>query len=382
MKGRVIKYRNFWAGVIELGRDPETGKRLQKWVYGSTEEECQKKLNILIYELQENIYEEPTDMSVSDFMDLWLANYAENNLAPSTYRSYKEIVKNHISPRIGKIHIDKLKPFQIQKMYTNLGKTKLSPTTILYIHRVLHKALSQGVKWEIIGSNPAAKADPPKKRKIQYNLWDNSDIARAVELAKDTLFYIPILLATTTGLRAGEICGLQWNNIDLDRCQLSILYTYQRIDSEWKLKNVKTEKGNRPVVIPEAIVDILKQHKTWQKKNQMFFGEEYQYNTHVTTWPDGRPITTEYISKSFPKFIKENNLPKIRFHDLRHTHATELLKAGIHPKIVSERLGHSGIRITLDTYSHVIPSLQKEAAEISANNIFGTSTDELEKKNT
>lgn len=236
--------------------------------------------------------------------------------------------------------------------------------------------------WEVIADNPASKVDPPKKRKIQYSTWDNSDIANALGLAKDTPLYIPIMLAATTGARVGEICGLQWNNVDLDKGQISIVYTYQRIDREWYLSPVKTDKSNRLVIIPSIVVNILRQHKYWQKKNRAFFGPDYHYNTHVNTWPDGRPILTDYVTKYFKKFIREHQLPEVRFHDLRHTHATELLKAGINPKIVTERLGHSGIRITLDTYSHVLPTLQKEAADLAAKNIFGSEyVTEREKNN-
>src|SRR5699024_6815935 len=124
------------------------------------------------------------------------------------------------------------------------------------------------------------------------------------------------------------------------------------IEKEWQLKNVKTEGSRRPVVIPNAIIDILKRQRKWQKENRLLYGQNYEQNDHLTTWPDGRPVLTDYITKQFKKFVEEKELPRIRFHDLRHTHATELMKAGINPKIVSERLGHSSIRITLDTYSH------------------------------
>lgn len=376
MKGHVRKYRGRWAGVVELGRDPVTGKRRQKWVYADTKKECQEKVNKLIYEIQAGIYVEPSKHSVEEYLNMWLQNYAKSNVAPSTYRSYKEIISNHISPKIGNIELSKLKPFQIQEMYTKLSETHLSSTTILYIHRILHKALEQAVKWEMIRDNPASKVDPPKKRKVQYNTWDSKTIAKALELAKGTPLYIPIVLATTTGARVGEICGLQWSNVDLEKGQISIIYTFQRIDKEWQLKPVKIDRSNRLVIIPDVVVNILRQHKLWQKKNRILFGPDYYHSDHVNTWPDGRPILTEYITKQFKKFIKKHNLPEIRFHDLRHTHATELLKAGINPKIVSERLGHSSIRITLDTYSHVLPTLQKEAAELVAQNIFGSQFEE------
>lgn len=174
MRGHIRKYRGRWAGVVELGRDPVTGKRRQKWVYADSEQECQRKVNKLIYEIQTGIYVEPSKLNVKEYLDMWLKNYAKSNVAPSTYRSYKEIIGNHISPKIGNIELSKLKPFEIQQMYTKLSETHLSSTTVLYIHRILHKALGQAVKWDMVRDNPASRVDPPKKRKVQYNTWDSS----------------------------------------------------------------------------------------------------------------------------------------------------------------------------------------------------------------
>lgn len=371
MRGHIRKYKGRWAGVVELERDPVTGKRRQKWVYADTEKECQRKVNELIYRIQTNTYVETSKLKMNDYLDMWLKNYAKGNVAPSTYRSYEGIVRVHLKPRIGSIDINKLKPIRIQQLYTELLDTHLSSTSVLYIHRVLHKALQEAVKWGLITSNPADNVNPPKKRKIQYSTWDSDTISKALELAEGTLLYVPIVLAATTGARLGEICGLQWNDVDLETGQISIRYTYQKINGNWELKSVKTNGSNRLVIIPKAVIQILRKHRLWQKKNMAFFGPDYHYNNFVNTWPDGRPVLTEYITKNFKKFIKEHGLPEIRFHDLRHTHATELLKMGVNPKIVSERLGHSNIRITLDTYSHVVPTLQKEAAELAAQNIFG-----------
>ena len=159
--------------------------------------------------------------------------------------------------------------------------------------------------------------------------------------------------------------------MDLDKNQISVRYTYQRVDKQWILKNTKTDGSSRMVILPAVVSNILKKQKQKQKEWQLFHGPDYQLSGFINTWPDGRPIVTEYVGKQFKKFVEENGLPVIRFHDLRHSHATELLKAGVNPKIVSERLGHSSIRITLDTYSHVVPTLQKDAAEIAANGIFG-----------
>ncbi len=371
MRGHIRKYRGRWAGVVELERDPVTGKRRQKWVYADTKKECEIKVAELIYKIENGAYFEPTRMTVAEYLDMWLQQYAKGNVAPATYRSYEGIIRVHVVPRIGNMQLEKLKPIHMQTMYTELSKTHLSSTTVLYIHRVMHKALGQAVKWRIISENPTDFVDPPKKRSVQYSTWDNETIVKALELSEGTLLYIPIVLAATTGMRVGEICGLQWEDINLEKGHIYVKYTYQRIDGQWQLKDVKTNGSKRLVVIPNAVIDILKRQKLWQKENRLLFGPNYECNDHLNTWPDGRPVLTDYITKEFRKFTIENDLPKIRFHDLRHTHATELMKAGVNPKVVSERLGHSNIRITLDTYSHVVPTLQKEAAELAGENIFG-----------
>lgn len=370
MRGHVRKYRGRWAGVVELERDPVTGKRRQKWVYADTEKECQQRVNELIYELQTDTYVEDSNLTVEDYLHTWLEEYTKHTISHSTYVSYEVAIRLHINPYIGDIPLSKVKPFHIQSMYGKLLHKGLSSTSVLYVHKVLRQALNLAIEWNIVQKNATDAVKPPRKRKVEYKIWENDTILEALTLSKGTVLYLPILLAVTTGMRQGEICGLQWQDVDLKGGYISVKYTYQRVNGENILKETKTDGSRRLIAIPKTIIKELEKQRLWQKENRLFFGQDYELNTFVNTWEDGRPVLTEYVCKAFPKFIERNGLPKIRFHDLRHTHATELLKAGINPKIVSERLGHSDIKLTLDTYSHVIPTLQKEAAEIAVRNIF------------
>jgi integrase len=313
MRGHIRKYKGRWAGVIELDRDPVTGKRRQKWVYADTERECEKLVNEFIYQVRTGTYIESSKATVEDYLNQWLDVYAKNNLAPSTYRSYKGIATVHLNPRIGNIKLDKLTPMKIQAMYSELLNTHLSPTSVLYIHRILHKALSQAVKWGLLASNPTDKVEAPKKRKVVFGTWDNKTILKALELAKDTPLYIPILLSATTGLRVGEICALRWADMDLDKNQISVRYTYQRVDKQWILKNTKTDGSSRMVILPAVVSNILKKQKQKQKEWQLFHGPDYQLSGFINTWPDGRPIVTEYVGKQFKKFVEENDLPLFDF---------------------------------------------------------------------
>lgn len=377
MKGHIRKHNGRWAGVIEMDRDPITGKRKQKWIYADTKRECQEKVNEMIYQLQINNYVEESEVILEKFLYTWLEEYTKHTIAPSTYVSYEVAARLHINPYIGKMQLSKIKPFHVQSMYGKLLAKGLSTTSVLYVHKVLRQALNLAVEWNMIHHNVTNAVKPPQKRNMEYTTWENSTIVEALTLSKGTTLYLPILLGVTTGMRQGEICGLQWQDVDLKKGYISVRYTYQRVNGENILKETKTKGSRRLIAIPQVIVTELEKQRLWQKENKLFFGQEYELNTFVNTWEDGKPVLTDYVCKAFAKFVKNNNLPKIRFHDLRHTHATELLKAEVNPKIVSERLGHSNIRITLDTYSHVIPSLQKEAAEIAVMNLF--SNGELEK---
>lgn len=355
------------------------GKKKQKWIGGfKTKKEAEAALAEYIQKTNAGEITLAKDITFAEFLQEWIKNYCEANLAPRTLRRYSEIIRLYLIPRLGSIKLQDLRPFHIQQHYTWLLDKKegpgLAPATALYQHRIIHEALKHAVRWQLIPRNPADAVEPPKARKTEINILTPDHIAELLNFLyqEKHVLFIPTLLAVVTGMRRGEICGLQWSDIDFERKCLYVRHQLQRIDGELVLRETKTAGSRRPVVLDDTTIALLKKHKITQSEYRLMFGPEYASANinYVCTWPDGRLLDPDYVTKAFGKILKKLNLPVVRFHDLRHTHATLLLQEGVNPKIVSERLGHTDIRITLNTYSHVLPSMQKEAAEKVANKLF------------
>ncbi|MCC5911411.1 MAG: site-specific integrase [Clostridiaceae bacterium] len=364
MKGTVTKKGTKWYIVVDVGFD-ERGKRKQKWFSGfKTKKEAEAKLVEILQQLNTGTYVDSKNMKVADYLEKWLQDYAKHKVAPKTYRSYHDTVHIHLNPKIGHYKLEKLSPTIIQSYYTwCIENTELSNTSINYNHKILKQALNQAVKWQLLIRNPCLAVEPPKKEKHKVEVLNEEEINKLLDACKDEVIYLPIFLAITTGMRRGEIAGLEWKNVDFKENMLYVEKALQRIDGELQLVAPKTQKSNRPVALFDSVVAALKNHKKQQRKNRKALGDDCIINDFVCTWEDGRIIDPDYISNAFNRLTKKLDIPKRRFHDLRHTHATLLLKEGVHPKVVSERLGHSQISITLDIYSHVIPSMQKDAVE-------------------
>ena len=361
MRGHIRKRGSTYSIVVDVGRD-EYGKRKQKWYSGfKTKKEAEKALADIIAKIEKGEYFEPANITVAQYLDYWLDTYAKINVAPSTYRRYTEFAAHIKSHNIGKIILPKLKPAHIQGFYSFLLEKNLSKSTVLKIHRMFRLSLKHAVNWQFIISNPADAVTPPRPDKVEMQVWDIETSKKFLNDIADTPIFIPVLLALQTGMRSGEICGLKWEYVDLSRGFLIVKYALQRINGVLALKEPKTTKSMRTIALMDYTVQALKEHKRKQNKIKLLMGSAYNDQDFVCAWEDGRPYDPHYLGQKFTKLIKQLGYPKIRFHDLRHTHATMLLQQGINPKIVSERLGHSQISVTLDTYSHVLPNIQKEA---------------------
>lgn len=382
MRGHIRKRGKKWCAIIDVGNDPVTGKRKQKWLSGfKTKKEAEVALAEFIQQYNSGSYIDNKGITVSDYLDKWFHDYVEIKLAPRTQSRYLEIINNYFIPEFGHMKLSDLRPFHIQDHYSK-AIDKLSPSTVLYHHRVLHKALKMAVKWQYLMHNPADNVEPPSAKRKDFTVLSTEQIDTLLQYLKEKnhVLYIPIVLAIMTGMRRGEICGLQWQDVDLDSGLIQIKHQLQRINGELILRETKTAGSRRPIALDDITISLLKAHRQQQRENRILFGPAYQIDNfnYVCTWPDGKLIDPDYISHAFPKILETLNLPSIRFHDLRHTSATMLLKAGINPKVVSERLGHTDIRITLNTYSHVLPNMQKEAAEKLAENVFIKTANKLQ----
>ncbi|MGG0753745.1 tyrosine-type recombinase/integrase [Brevibacillus laterosporus] len=367
MRGHVRKRGNKWSFAITLGTDPKTGKRKQKTVSGfNTQKEAEKACNEMINQLYKGTYIESTNTTLKDFIAEWLETHAKQMIRLNTYENYSRAVHKRIIPGLGHHQLQKLSPLHVQKFYGDLLDEGLSPKYITYIHAILRKALSLAVRWELVTKNSAELANPPRISREIRATWDLDQTNKFLQSAKvDSIqYYIIYLLALYTGMRRGEILGLRWKDVDLSEGKISVAQNLSyTVNKGLIFQEPKTRSSKRLIAITDIVVEELKKYKAEQSKLRQLFGESYEDLDLVVCNANGKPIHPRNLTTHFNKLVKAVAIPKIRFHDLRHTHATLMLQLGEHPKIVSERLGHSGIEMTMDTYSHVLPNMQKEAAQ-------------------
>lgn len=294
------------------------------------------------------------------------------------------IVNQHLIPELGTIPLLKLQPLHLQEYYSRAlisgrkdKKTKtlghgLSPTTVLQHHRVIRESLKHALRWQMVTRNVADAVEPPKKVKKEMQTLDEQQIRQLLLFLSSSYLYLPVFLATTTGMRMGEVLGLSWTDVDMDRGVIRVRQTLQQQRvGEVVFREPKTQKSRRQIEIAKSVVNALKAYKKEQTKWKLSAGKSWQDNNLVCTMQDGRPINPGTLSSIFRKQTKSCFGCSYRFHDLRHTAASLLLKDGIHPKVVAEMLGHATTNLTLDTYSHVLPGLGKEAADRLAIAVLG-----------
>jgi integrase len=312
-------------------------------------------------------------VTVGEYLKRWLEAYAgvgldgsllhgeKRAVSPRVAERYAGIVRIHLIPHIGQHLLNKLQPLHIQECYAKILEAGRAPRTVLQVHRVLHRALECAVKWQILGRNVADAVEPPRPDRFEARVLDERETGRLLDALRDTRLFVPTLLAITTGLRRGELLALRWQDVDLGAGMLSVRKTLEQTRSGVRFKEPKSAKSRRSVVLPPIAVEALRRHRVEQAKEKLLFGPDYQDYDLVFPMPGGTPWEPDKFSDLFRRTVQAKGF-RIRFHDLRHTHATQLLRQGIHPKVVSERLGHSTIATTMDIYSHVLPGIQEEAA--------------------
>ena len=375
MKGHVYskntKDKHSHYIILETGKD-DKGKRKQKWIpFHGTKREAERELVRLLNDLHNGLLTDPAKMTVADLLNRWLKDCAKQTVSPTTYQRYAGITRDHLKPAFGHIPLAKLRPLQLQKAYTDWqqegakkkGKGGLSARTVLQHHRILHEALDQAVKWQLIPRNPADAVETPKPSRKEMNHLDEEGTIKLLNAAEGDRLYIPVLLAVTTGMRRGEVLGLRWSDTDFDDGIAYVRQSLMQTKDTIAFKAPKTAGSARAVPLLRMTIAALKRHRRAQAEEKLLFGPDYADNDLVCALPDGAPWPPDALSSSFRYLVKRAGMPGVRFHDLRHSHATQLMKEGVNPKIVSERLGHSSIAITLDLYSHVSRGLQQEAVD-------------------
>lgn len=367
---------NKWRLNVPGGTGPD-GKRVthRKVVEVTSERQARKQLDLFSAEVQKGEYVEPSKVTFAEFVERWLKNYGEKNLAPKTLFRYKQILESRILPAMGHLQVEQIKPFHLMEFYANLGEDGvrmdgkaggLSERTVLYHHRVLSSILNDAVQWQIIPFSPASRVKPPKCSKKVAACYDEAQIMAMLEvLEKEDLKYRAIVhVGLFTGMRRGEIMGLDWGDIDFDSGTLTVRQASQYLpDRGVFVKDPKNESSVRLISLPLFLVDMLRQYRKEQAAARLKVGDLWQASDRVfVTW-DGLPMHPDTISSWFPQFLDRHGLPHLTFHGLRHSAATTLVNEGVPLKNISGRLGHANVGTTADIYGHYLKSADKAIAD-------------------
>ena len=359
----------------------ETEERRRETKAGfATQRECQQAMNKLLVAVEQHNYTAPTKANVRLYLTREWLPAVKATIRPSTYNSYVQHVECHIAPHIGSVKLAKLSGSQVNALYAKLaesgskdGRHGLSAMTIHHVHSCLHKACKDAVRWGHISRNPLDAADPPRKKgdgTREMRTWTKEQLKAFLESVRDDRLSPLWHTIAMTGMRRGEAIGLRWSDVDLENARLSVRRALIPTNREVVVSEPKTAKGRRVVALDRVTVEVLKAQAARQLDEQSERGETWVDSGLVFTAENGAALDPESVSRYWRQAVKKAMLPAIRLHDLRHTHATLALQAGVHPKVVSERLGHATVSITLDTYSHAIPAMQESAAALIAGLVF------------
>jgi len=317
--------------------------------------------------LSVGLYIEPAKITVGRFLSRWL-EHIQPLISPRTHERYDEIVRKNINPLLGAVILTKLRPMQISDAYAKAlstgrrdGRGGLAPSTVRYMHVILKAAMKQAVRWQMLSRNPVDAVDPPKIERGAVTTYDLAQTADLIEATRGTRMTITVILAVLCGLRRGEIAALRWRNVNLAAAQLAVTESAEQTRASVRYKKPKSGKG-RTVALSARVVNELRSHRVRQARELLVLGVPLTDDAFVIAQADGSPLQPRTITHQWHLLLANSKtLPRIRFHDLRHAHATHMLSSGVHPKIASERLGHSKVGITMDLYSHVMPGMQEDA---------------------
>ena len=363
---------------VEFPLDSMTGKRRQRSKVVKTKKEADRLLAEWLVEIERGIAVDGAKMTVAEYLKYWLETYVKHNTRATTYRGYEVCVRVHLIPVLGSIPLQKLTAAHLQGYYqkaiqqapANGRKGTLSPRTVRLTHSVIREALQHALEWNMVARNVADATKPPRAVRPKVEVWNAEEAQRFLAVAEND-GYSPIwLVALTTGMRQGELCALRWEDIDFKRGVLHIRHTLMTVKGEQALREPKTRSGRRTITLSPVCLAALADHRDRQRFQRMN-ADEWHDQDAVFAALNGGWLDHGNLTRSYNALIPKAEVKRIPFHGLRHTHATLLLKEGINVKVVSERLGHANIGVTLDTYAHVLPSMQQQAADGIDAALFG-----------
>lgn len=345
--------------------DPKTGKKKQVIKRGFAKRgDAQLFITSTLIDIRDNKYVEPKKITVASLMEEWFEKQVKNKLAVNTVNGYRVNIYKHIIPNIGGLQLKRLTTNDVQDFYDSVIETEdnkngLSAKSVLYIHRNLKKALSYAIKQRYIPFNPADNVELISPDRFTGKVYNNKTLMAFLRCIRDTEVELPVALAGLSGLRRGEVAGLRWEDIDFDQNIISI--RKQRYGNDSIRSNVKTHTSTRSIRIGNSLMEILKRHKEIQERNREAFGDAFKANGFVCCHADGSLPNVTHFSRWFRLAAEKHGFEPIRYHDLRHSFATNMIRLGVPINTVSKMLGHASVTITLDTYAHVLEEMQEEA---------------------
>jgi integrase len=370
-RGTVIRRGSTYSVVLDLGKGPD-GKRIRKWHSGYRSKKAAETAQVeLLSALGRGAYVAPSNRTTGLFLrEDWLPGLRAQ-VRPSTWAEHKSKVEVHLAPALGGVPLQRLTPGHLNALYADLLERGLSARTVLHVHATIRRALADATRWGLVSRNVALLASPPRPGRPELQVWTATDLRSFLAFVEHDRLYALWLLAASTGMRRGELLGLQWPDVDLSRARVAVRRSLVTVGHQVVVSEPKTAKGRRSVALDPTTVAALKAWRKVQTAERLAWGPAWTDSALVFTREDGRPLHPREVTRAFTRHLLAAELPMIRLHDLRHTHATLALAAGVHPKVVQERLGHANIAITLDTYSHAVPALEEEAARTVAALVFG-----------
>ena len=364
-----------WCGVVTTGYEPNTGKQKRQYFYGKTKEEARKKVNEFVYKIDNRMYNDDSEMYLKEWLNTWLRDKSYT-VATNTYEDYKRQAYNHIIPEIGDIRLKNLNRRVIQNLIREKhergslrGKGGLSANSVKHIYRTIRAALGQAVEDEILRKNPAIGVKLPKIESKRIKHYSREQVKKLYSAVKDDIFFYTVLkLTLSTGLRRGEVLGLSWDDIDFDNM---IIYIRRQVTKTEEygttfkdgLKNLGSQ---RTVIVSKEVLNLLKRYKV-NYYNPLYNncqGNKFGANLIFIKRKDSEPINPDNFYKEYKKIIKKAGVPKLTFHQLRHTFATLHLEEGISMKMLQKLLGHSSIKTTMDIYTHITSKIDEDTREI------------------
>lgn len=366
MAGQIVsKGDRTWMVRVYLGPNPKTGKKqyLNKVVHGA-KKDAQAVLNELLVQKDKGQLSSPTNLTLNEYLDRWLEQATRIKVRPRTFDDYVKNLRRYIRPVLGHRQLAKIHPLEIQALYNEMLARGLSPRTVRYAHSILHSALKQAMKWQLLTENPSDRVELPRQKRKEMHAFSQEEARRFMKAANYDRWRAFFILALTTGMRPGEILALRWKDVDLEKGVVTVNRAVSWANGQFHFDEPKTSRSRRSIPLDKTKTDLIS-HRRRQVQEFLALGRHLNENDLIFSNELGEPLKIRNLVRHhFKPILRAAGLPgDFRLYDLRHSCATILLGMNTHPKVVSERLGHASTNLTLDTYSHVLPVMQQKATQ-------------------